>query len=171
LKIELRGREYDFDWQDFPPSVRQLAETHCRKTRPQRCGKLQQRADTHWRRFGYALAHNRARAEKLIFAALDIGDALCWARKPNTFGHVYQRHRKPTFADALKAAKAGGKRLVLNLCRCFDDLLSVTWAAETMKRLGRKDRKLARDGLRKARMPLKRTQGERLFLMLDVPRF
>jgi len=154
VEVELRGKEYNFEWQDFPPSLQRLAKSLYRQT--------------HGRR-AYSL---RARAELLIFAALEIGDALCWATKPGVFGHVYQRRRKkPTFTDALQAAKAGSRRHFLNLCRCFDDLLSTRWATDALKHLDRKNRQTALDRLRKTRAGLKKTQAERFFLIIYVPRY
>ncbi len=154
--LELRGKEYDLEWQDFPPSLQRLTETY------------------HRYKHGRTLARMvpRRRAESLIFAALEIGDAICWATKPGVFGHVYQSRRKnPTFADALQAAKAGSKRHFLNLCRCFDDLLSTRWATDALTRLDRKDRQTALDRLRKARAGLKKTQAERFFLIIYAPRY
>lgn len=151
--LELRGKEYDLEWQDFPPSLQRLAKSLYRQTHGVHAHSL------------------RTRAELWIFAALEIGDALCWATKPGVFGHAYQRRRKnPTFTDALQAAKDGNKRHFLNLCRCFYDLLSTRWAVNALKSLGREDRQTALDRLRKARAGLKKTQAERFFLIVYVPR-
>lgn len=153
MEVALRGKEYDFEWQDFPPSLQRLAKSLYRQTHGGRTYSL------------------RTRTELLIFAALEIGDALCWATKPSLFGHVYQRRRKnPTFTDALQAAKDGNKWHFLNLCRCFDDLLSTRWAVNSLKSLVREDRQTALDRLRKARAGLKKTQAERFFLIIYVPR-
>jgi|ERR1017187_1178405 hypothetical protein len=153
MRIELRGKQYDFDWRDFSPSLQHSAEQLFRMEHRRR-------------RYG-----PRTRTELLIFTALEIGDAICWATKPGVFGHVYMRTPKPTFTDALQLAKAGDKRHFLNLCRCFHDLLSTAWGLDALNRLGRRDRQIALDRLRKAGVGLKKTQGERFFLIIYVPRY